>query len=122
MNSLEHEYQSDLARRYIAQGRREGRLQMALKLLAQGFGPLTEPVEALVRIVEDAELDVVTEWALVREYKLNLIRCYVGKGPMTDKTQDSLETLLKLWLYFRADRPSPSQLSSATCETQSSNP
>ena len=64
MNSLEREYRSDLARRYIAQCRREGRLQMALKLLALRFGSLTEPVEALVRSVEDAELDVFTHWAL----------------------------------------------------------
>lgn len=120
MNSLEREYRSDLARRHIAQGRREGRLQMALKLLALRFGPLTEPVEALVRSVEDAELDYVTQWALVREYRLNLIRCYLGKRTVTDEIEDRLEAILKLWFLFRAFPPSPPQLSPATCETHSS--
>jgi hypothetical protein len=105
MNSLEREYRSDLARRYIAQGRREGRLQMALKLLALRFGPLTEPAEALVR-----------------EYQFNLFRCYLGKGPMTDKTEDRLETMLKRWLYFRADGSSPPQPPFATGETHGSKP
>jgi hypothetical protein len=122
MNSLEREYRSDLARRYIAQGRREGRLQTALKLLALRFGPLTEPVEALVRSVEDAELDVFTHWALVREYQFNLFRCYLGKGPMTDKTEDRLETMRKRWLYFRADGSSPPQPPFATGETHGSKP
>jgi hypothetical protein len=95
---------------------------MARKLLALRFGPLTEPVEALVRIVKDAELDDVTHWALVREYRFNLFRCYLGIGPMTEKTEDRIETMLKRWVYFRADGSSPPQPPYATCETHSSKP
>jgi predicted transposase YdaD len=77
MNSLGYEYQSDFARRYVAQGRTEGkaegrtegkaegrmegRIEILLKLLAQRYGPLAEPVEALIRNLQNVQLDTVAE-------------------------------------------------------------
>ena len=81
MSSLPNiEYQSDFARRYVSQGRIEGRaegrtegkaegrmegqIEMLLKLLARRYGPLAEPVEALIRNLLDAQLDTVGERVL----------------------------------------------------------
>jgi hypothetical protein len=76
-NSLGFEYQSDFARRYVAQGlaegreegreegrtqgRMEGRLDVILKLLAARFGPLPEAVQTRVRGAQDAQLDTLAE-------------------------------------------------------------
>jgi hypothetical protein len=49
MNSLGYEYQSDLARRYVAEGRAEGRIEAILGLLARRFGTLTETIQTRVR-------------------------------------------------------------------------
>jgi Domain of unknown function (DUF4351) len=65
MNSLGYEYQSDFARRYIAQGKSEGRMEMVLKLLALRFGPLTEATQARIRSAQDAHLDAVAERVLI---------------------------------------------------------
>ena len=76
MNSLGYEYQSDFARRYVAQGRTEGktegkaegrmegRMEMLLKLLTLRFGPLPEPIQTLIRGLQDAQLDTVAERVL----------------------------------------------------------
>jgi predicted transposase YdaD len=84
MDLLNHEYESDFARRYVAQGRTEGiaegkvegrtegrtegrvegRIEMLLKLLALRYGPLAKPVEARIRNLQDAQLDAVVERAL----------------------------------------------------------
>ena len=69
MNSLGFEYQSDFARRYVAQGRSEGRaegktegrLEIVLRLLTLRFGPLTETVQTRIRGAGDAQLDAVAE-------------------------------------------------------------
>jgi hypothetical protein len=73
MNSLGYEYQSDFARRYVAQGRAEGkaegkaegraegRVEIILKLLTLRFGRLSETVQAHVRSAGDAQIDVMTE-------------------------------------------------------------
>jgi Domain of unknown function (DUF4351) len=65
MNSLGFEYQSDFARRYVAQGRSEGRtegrLEIVLRLLTLRFGPLTEAVQTRIRGAGDAQLDAVAE-------------------------------------------------------------
>ena len=69
MNSLGYEYQSDFARRYVAQGRAEGRVEgktegrveMVLKLLLLRFGPLTEAAQGRVRSAGDAQIDAVAE-------------------------------------------------------------
>ena len=77
MNSLGYEYQSDFARRYVAQGRAEGRaegrvegktegrVEMVLKLLLLRFGPLTEAAQDRVRSAGDAEIDALAERFLI---------------------------------------------------------
>ena len=71
MNSLGFEYQSDFARRYVAQGRAEGkaegRVEMILKLLFLRFGPLTEAVQDHVRRARDAQIDAVAERMLTAQ-------------------------------------------------------
>ena len=76
MNSLGYEYQSDFARRYVAQGRAEGqaegriegktegRMEIVLKQLALRFGPLTEAAQCLVRGADVAQLDALAERVL----------------------------------------------------------
>jgi Domain of unknown function (DUF4351) len=67
MNSLGYEYQSDFARRYVAQGKAEGRVELTLKLLAWRFGPLPDTVRTRVRGAQDAQLDVVAERMLTAQ-------------------------------------------------------
>jgi hypothetical protein len=75
MNSLGFEYQSDFARRYVAQGRAEGkaegkaegRVEMILKLLVLRFGPLTEAMQDHVRRAQDAQIDAVAERMLTAQ-------------------------------------------------------
>jgi hypothetical protein len=61
MNSLGFEYQSDFARRYVAQGKMEGRVELTLELLTLRFGPLTEVNQTRVRSAQDAQLNVVAK-------------------------------------------------------------
>jgi len=61
MNSLGYEYQGDFARRYVAEGRAEGRTGTILRLLARRFGPLSETDQTLVRGAGDAVLDKVED-------------------------------------------------------------
>src|SRR5882724_664957 len=71
MNSLGYEYQSDFARRYVAQGKAEGkaegRVEIILKQLALRFGPLTEQVQTRVRSAQGAHLDAVAERILTAQ-------------------------------------------------------
>ena len=67
MNSLGYEYQSDFARRYVAQGKTEGRVEMVLRLLLLRFGPLTEAVQARLSSAPDARLDAVAERILTAQ-------------------------------------------------------
>ena len=83
MNSLGYEYQSDFARRYVAQGKAEGRVEgraegkaegkaegrveIIFKLLALRFGPLTEEVQTVVRSAQAAQLDTVAERVLTAQ-------------------------------------------------------
>ena len=68
MNSLGYEYQSDFARRYVAQGRAEGKtegkIELLLTLLTMRFGPLTDAVQARVRAARDTQLDAMAERVL----------------------------------------------------------
>jgi hypothetical protein len=63
MNSLGFEFQSDFARRYVAQGR----METVLRLLALRFGPLTEAAQARIRNAQDAHLVAVTERLLTAQ-------------------------------------------------------
>jgi len=67
MNSLGYEYQSDFARRYVAQGKAEGRVELTLKLLALRFGQLPDATLAWVRSAQDAQLDAVVERMLTAQ-------------------------------------------------------
>jgi hypothetical protein len=78
-NSLGFEYQSDFARRYVAQGlaegrmegrtegRTEGRVELILKMLAGRFGPLPDLIQTRVRGADDAQLDAVAERMLTAQ-------------------------------------------------------
>ncbi|WP_437628102.1 DUF4351 domain-containing protein [Sorangium sp. So ce1151] len=55
-----YEYQSDFAKKYVAQGRQEGERAILLRLLRARFGEL--PDTAVAR-VEEAEITVLETWA-----------------------------------------------------------
>jgi len=61
MNSLGYEYQSDFARRYVAQGKAERGMEIILKLLASRFGPLTEVVHSRIRSADSAQIDAMAD-------------------------------------------------------------
>jgi hypothetical protein len=65
MNSLGFEYQSDFARKYVAQGRAEGkaegRAEIVLKQLTRRFGPLGADTQTRVCRATDSQLDTVAE-------------------------------------------------------------
>ncbi len=61
MNSLGYEYQSDFARRYVAQGKAEGQTEIILKVLGTRFGPLTQAVQAYVRSADGAQIDAMAD-------------------------------------------------------------
>jgi Domain of unknown function (DUF4351) len=67
MNSLGFEYQSDFARRYVAQGKAEGRAEIVLQQLALRFGPLTEAAQARISSAQAAHLDAVAERLLTAQ-------------------------------------------------------
>jgi hypothetical protein len=48
MNRFNYEYQSEFARRYMAEGRAEGRAEILTRLLTARFGPLSEAVKARI--------------------------------------------------------------------------
>jgi hypothetical protein len=60
-----YEYQSDFAKRYIAQGRADGRVEVIARLLTVRFGPLTSEVEERIRAASISDLDAMTELLLV---------------------------------------------------------
>ena len=76
MDPAKYEYQSEFARRYVAQGKAEGRAEgkaegraegkadLLLKQLAVRFGPLAAEVVARVRAASVAELDIFAERVL----------------------------------------------------------
>ncbi|WP_437980356.1 DUF4351 domain-containing protein [Sorangium sp. So ce117] len=55
-----YEYQSDFAKKYVAQGRHEGERAILLRQLRARFGELPE---AAVARVEGAEIAVLEQWA-----------------------------------------------------------
>ena len=54
-----YEYQSDFAKKYVAQGQKEGERAMLLRLLRTRFGEL--PATAIAR-VESAEIAALERW------------------------------------------------------------
>ncbi|MEJ1963835.1 MAG: DUF4351 domain-containing protein [Gammaproteobacteria bacterium] len=65
MDARKYEYQSDFARRYVAEGRVEGRVEggaaIVTRLLAIKFGPLTPEVASRISECTVAELDAIAE-------------------------------------------------------------
>ncbi len=65
MDPAKYEYQSEFARRYLAQGktegRAEGRVSLLLRLLSLRFGPLTDDVRARISAASVDELDAIGE-------------------------------------------------------------
>ncbi|HKR36198.1 MAG TPA: DUF4351 domain-containing protein [Steroidobacteraceae bacterium] len=61
MDPAKYEYQSDFAKRYVAQGRAEGRAALILKQLALRFGPLGEETSARIVQASIEELDAIGE-------------------------------------------------------------
>jgi hypothetical protein len=65
MDARTYEYQSDFARRYIAEGRSEGvaegRVEMIVRMLTRRFGTLDESVQARVQRASKAELEGIAD-------------------------------------------------------------
>jgi hypothetical protein len=61
MRPIKYEYQSDFAKRYVAQGRAEGRADMLMRLLKARFGPLSTEVQAQIAASSSKELDAIAE-------------------------------------------------------------
>lgn len=57
MNPAKYEYQSEFAKRYVAQGRAEGRADLIVKQLTQRFGPIPQAVQSRIAAASLAELD-----------------------------------------------------------------
>jgi len=80
MDPAKYEYQSDFAKRYVAQGieqglekgiekgisqgRIEGRAELISRLLTLRFGPLTEAAQTRIQQSSIAELDAIGEQLL----------------------------------------------------------
>lgn len=67
MDPRKYEYQGEFARRYVAQGRVEGRAALVTKLLASRFGPLTQQVETRIAEASIEQLDEIGERLLTAE-------------------------------------------------------
>ena len=63
MNSLGFEYQSEFARRYVA----EGKVELILKQLAQRFGAVPDSIQTRVRSARYGQLDTVAERVLTAQ-------------------------------------------------------
>jgi hypothetical protein len=61
MDARTYEYQSDFARKYIAQGRAEGRVALLLRLLTSRFGAVATETETRIRTASIPELDRMGE-------------------------------------------------------------
>lgn len=59
MDPAKYEYQSDFARRYLAQGRSEGRAEALLRQLHLKFGSVSDTQIARVR---EASVDELDRW------------------------------------------------------------
>lgn len=64
MDLSKYEYQSEFARRYVAQGRGEGRADLLTRQLTQRFGPLSEAARARLASASIDELDAIGERVL----------------------------------------------------------
>jgi hypothetical protein len=67
MSPRKYEYQSEFARRYVAQGEAEGRAALVIKLLALRFGPLPQQVETRIAEASIEQLDQIGERLLTAQ-------------------------------------------------------
>ena len=71
MDPRKYEYQSEFARRYVAQGRAEGKVEgraaLVSRLLALRFGPLTQQAETRIAQASIEELDEIGERLLTAQ-------------------------------------------------------
>ena len=67
MNPRNYEYQSDFARRYVAEGEAKGRAALIVKLLASRFGSLTRQMETRIAEASIEELDGIGERLLTAQ-------------------------------------------------------
>lgn len=67
MDPAKYEYQSDFARRYVAQGEAKGRAALVIRLLALRFGPLTDTLQARIAEASITELDAIGERLLAAQ-------------------------------------------------------
>lgn len=71
MDPARYEYQSDFARRYVALGREEGRVEgraaLLIRLLGLRFGPLTEEVQNRIAAAPIEQLDAIRERLLTAQ-------------------------------------------------------
>lgn len=61
MDPAKYEYQSDFARRYVAQGRVKGRAALVIRQLTLRFGPFPGATQGRIAEASIAELDVIGE-------------------------------------------------------------
>ena len=67
MDPAKYEYQSDFAKRYVAQGKLEGRAALIVKQLTLRFGELNETVQAKIAAASVEELDAIGERLLTAQ-------------------------------------------------------
>jgi hypothetical protein len=61
MDFAKYEYQSDFAKRYVAQGRAEGRAEVIIRQLTLRYGELPPAVQSQIAEASLAELDAIAE-------------------------------------------------------------
>jgi hypothetical protein len=71
MDRVKYEYQSDFARRYVAEGEArgeaKGRAALLIRLLALRFGPLTQQAEMRIAEASIEQLDEIGERLLTAQ-------------------------------------------------------
>jgi hypothetical protein len=67
MDPRKYEYQSEFARRYVAEGRAEGRAALVSRQLTLRFGRLTQQVESRIAAASIEELDHIGERLLTAQ-------------------------------------------------------
>jgi hypothetical protein len=71
MDPAKYEYQSDFAKRFVAQGRVEGeasgRAALVIRLLTLRFGPPTDDVQTRIAQASITELDAIAERLLTAQ-------------------------------------------------------
>ena len=67
MDTRKYEYQSEFARRYVAQGHSEGRAAIIVRLLTLRFGGLSVEVQERIQHASITELDAMGERLLTAQ-------------------------------------------------------